>query len=267
MKEPKLAGMFLDSRPSDPNRALQMETQYVPSVQAVDSKGETWARIAPTAFPRNAQGESMVVHNVTAYNKSALWDRVKTWFEGGEPVAGTIDPKGSVLHTFQSKGGSTWKIYGPNTPKEDKLSLAWNSFASPVALDDHTYGYRWNSDLVAKTESKNGPLVTLPEYFHLVKGENGKGQWVVVSPKDVPAETGLTTFKFQRPPAERPEPYVTPDKAMSPWKTPGPVAGPFEAHPGDGSVVTYYWYRFADQPALLNADLSDQEREQLQASV
>jgi hypothetical protein len=42
------------------------------------------------------------------------------------------------------------------------------------------------------------------------------------------------------------------------------VAGPFQAHPGDGSVVTYYWYRFADQPALLNADLTDQEREQLQ---
>jgi len=24
---------------------------------------------------------------------------------------------------------------------------------------------------------------------------------------------------------------------------------------GDGSTVTYYWYRFADQPALLNADI------------
>ena len=28
--DPKLAGLFLDTRPSDPNRALQMETQYVP---------------------------------------------------------------------------------------------------------------------------------------------------------------------------------------------------------------------------------------------
>ena len=32
-------------------------------------------------------------------------------------------------------------------------------------------------------------------------------------------------------------------------------------------MVTYYWYRFADQPALLNADLTDQEREDLQARV
>lgn len=33
---------------------------------------------------------------------------------------------------------------------------------------------------------------------------------------------------------------------------------------GDGSVVTCYWYRLADQPALLNADRSDEEREELQ---
>ena len=60
---------------------------------------------------------------------------------------------------------------------------------------------------------------------------------------------------------------MTPDDAKSCWKKPGPVAGPIEAHLGDGSVVTYYWYRFADQPALLNADLTDEERESLQARV
>jgi len=32
-------------------------------------------------------------------------------------------------------------------------------------------------------------------------------------------------------------------------------------------VVTYYWYRFADQPALLNADLSKEEREKMQTKV
>ena len=36
---------------------------------------------------------------------------------------------------------------------------------------------------------------------------------------------------------------------------------------GDGSVATYYWYRFADQPALLNADMTDAERESLQKRV
>ncbi|MFN5974236.1 MAG: hypothetical protein ACK48U_07310, partial [Planctomyces sp.] len=65
----------------------------------------------------------------------------------------------------------------------------------------------------------------------------------------------------QRPPTE---PYVTPEESDSCWKVPGPKAGPFQAFPGDGSVVTYYWYRFADQPALLNADLSEGEREEIQ---
>ena len=32
-------------------------------------------------------------------------------------------------------------------------------------------------------------------------------------------------------------------------------------------MLTYYWYRFADQPALLNADLTDAEREALQKRV
>ena len=45
------------------------------------------------------------------------------------------------------------------------------------------------------------------------------------------------------------------------------AAGPVTAALGDGSVVTYYWYRFADQPALLNADLTDDEREAMQKKV
>jgi hypothetical protein len=32
-------------------------------------------------------------------------------------------------------------------------------------------------------------------------------------------------------------------------------------------VITWYWYRFADQPALQNADLTDEEREALQRRV
>jgi hypothetical protein len=60
---------------------------------------------------------------------------------------------------------------------------------------------------------------------------------------------------------------VTPDAPDSPFRSPGPVAGPFETTLGDGSTVTYAWYRFADQPAMLNADLSPSEREIVQRRV
>jgi hypothetical protein len=77
----------------------------------------------------------------------------------------------------------------------------------------------------------------------------------------------LAKVEFPRRRGTDRTPYVTPDERESCWKRPGPKAGPFEAKLGDGSVVTYYWYRFADQPALLNADLTDDEREAMQKKV
>ncbi len=263
--EPLFSGMLLDSRPSDPNRALQMETQHVPSMQAVDAKGETYARIAPTFFPCETNGESRLVHHITSYNKQALWDAVNTWFDGGAEASGAIRPEGAILHRFTGQGGATWRIYPDGTPKEEKVPVAWNSFATPMAADPNTFGYRWDSQFVKQTDAKPGPRVKLPEYFRLLKS-GVKPQWVPVRAEDVPPETGLTKASFPRP-ERRPQAYVTPEDAASCWKKLGPKAGPFQTHPGDGSVVTYYWYRFADQPAMLNADMTDQEREALQARV
>src|SRR4029453_3455591 len=96
---------------------------------------------------------------------------------------------------------------------------------------------------------------------------NGKPRWVVVNGKDVPAETGLAKVQFPKRRGPDRTPYVTPEEAESSWKKPGPAAGPVEAKLGDGSVVTYSWYRFADQPALLNADLTSDEREAMQKKV
>ncbi len=262
-----LAGLFLDARPVDPNKAIQMETQYIPSVQRADSKGDLYARMEPTSFPRGSQNESALMHRMTAYNRSALYDAVAAWLENSGPAAsGAINPNGSIVHTFTGKGGSSWRIYADDAPKEQRWPLDWSSMATPAALDSTTFGFRWNDKLVTKTNTKEGPLMTLPEYYRLIKKDDGKPLWVAVEAKDVPAETGLAKGTFAST-DEPKEPYVTPDDKKSCWKTPGPVAGPFKAYPGDGTVVTYYWYRFADQPALLNADLTDAEREDLQKRV
>jgi hypothetical protein len=264
--EPRFRGMLLDSRPSNPNRALQMETQHVPSIQSVDSKGETYARVAPTFFPRAPDGASPLVHRITSYNRQALWDAVQAWFDGGATASGGIDPAGAVLHEFTGKGGATWKIYQDGTPKEGRVPLAWASFAKPVAMDPHTFGYRWDGKAVEEIDSGRSPRVKLPEYFQLVK-KDGKSQWVPLPADQVPANTGLAKAHFTRPAPRQPKTYLTPDDPSSCWKKPGPRAGPFQAHLGDGSVVTYSWYRFADQPAMLNADLTDQEREEVQMRV
>ncbi len=120
----KLSGHLLDSQPSNPNRALQMETQHIPSVQATDSQGVTYARIAPTQFPSNNgyhQDESALVHRITSYNKQALWNSVEAWFSGGPVASGAIHPDAAIVHEFPGRGGATWKIYPDNTKKKKRL--------------------------------------------------------------------------------------------------------------------------------------------------
>ena len=267
VENPKLAGMFLDTRPSDPNRAVQMETQHIPAYIAKDAKGDTYARVAPTRFPGESSGNSPLLHRITAYSKAALWDRVQAWFDGGPPASGRIDPKASSVSTFEGQGGATWRIYHSGTPGDKRSPIAWSSFAAPVALDQATYGYTWAKDSVTRADAKDKSLVTLPEYYRLEKDKNDRELWVAVNPKDLPAETGLAKVDFPKRLGADRNPYVTPDEARSCWKTPGPAAGPFKAKLGDGSVATYYWYRFADQPALMNADLTADEREHLQKRV
>ena len=261
--DPALAGLLLDSRGSDPNKAFQMETQYVPAVLAKDAQGDTYARVAPTSFPVGPDGTTVVLHRLTAYDRRALYDGVKAWFDGGEPVSGAINPAGEHVQPFKQGGGSTWRIYPPGTPRDEKLPLVWKAFATPHCPDPLTYGYKWNDELV--TRSSPG-LVTLPQYFRL-QSEPKRQQWTAVKPAEVPAATGLAEVRFERPKEKDPVAYDTPEGAQTSWKTPGPKAGPFQALLGNGSVVTYYWYRFADQPALLNADLTPAEREAMQTKV
>lgn len=266
--DPRLAGMFLDTRPCSPNRRFSMETQYIPCAQATDSQGRTYVRIAQTRFPTGPDGNGVVLHRITSYSKKALWDGVNAWLEGGDPVDGAIDPKGACVNELQMRAGAGWTVRMPGISKEEYAKIETAPFLRSVVLDPTTYAIRLDGKLVTRPKTKADSLATLPEYYLLVKGGQGaKDKWVAVAPEDVPAETGLAQVTFPRPTDVPISPLVTPDSPESCWKKPGPAAGPFQAHLGDGSTVTYFWYRFADQPALLNADLTAAEREELQKRV
>lgn len=267
VREPRFSGQLLDTRPSNPNRALQMETQHIPCAQVTDSQGVTYARVTPIQFPSDANGESALVHRITSYNRQALWDGVQTWFDGGPVASGAVNLNGAVLHEFPRRGGATWRIYPDGTAREDRHPVAWTSFAAPFAPDKHTFGYKWNPERVQRDELTDRPLVILPEYFRLDRDEKQNPVWTPVDDAEVPAETGLAEVTFDRRRNGPPKTYETPSGEDSCWKNPGPKAGPFTAKLGDGSLVTYYWYRFADQPAMLNADLTIEERERIQRRV
>ena len=258
--KPEFGGLFLDSRPADPNRALQMETQYVPAFVAASDDGRLHARTAPTRFPIDAQGRSPLVHAIRSFREDALWNDVAAWFGGGKPVDGRIDPARSVVHPLTGKGWSTWRIHTPGTPKDERTAIDWNAFAKPEVVDGHTFCWTWDASV---RRGEDG-LATLPEHFIAVARDGKKPVWRAAGADDA-LPPALRDVAFVPPQKQQPEPYVTPTDGA--WASPGPKAGPFPAELGDGSVVTYSWYRFCDQPALQHADLTVAERERMQQRV
>jgi len=268
-----LAGTLLDSRPSEPNKAFQMETQWVPATIATiaDAGGagprRTFARVAPTSFPIDEQGRTVVLHRLTVYSPAALTNAVRAWFAGGSAPSGAFDPAASHVQMFGEGGGSTWRIFADGTTDDERRDIDWQSFGTPRAHDPMTFGYEWNESVVKPVKDGGGPRVRLPEYFRLERRDEHEPRWVVTSADTVPAATQLREQRYETPRELGEGAYVTPEGPDSPFCKPGPVAGPFETTLGDGSVVTYAWYRFADQPALLNADLTPAEREAAQKRV
>jgi len=272
VERPELAGKLLDSRPSNPNKAFQMETQWVPAVLSAPMRDDTgearsFARTAPMSFPIDDEGRTVVLHRLTTYTGEALTEPVRRWFAGGEAVSGEIDPEASHVARFGRGGGSTWRIFANGTSRNDRREIDWSSFGTPVAHDPATFGYKWDDKLVRPVNDADGRRVRLPEFFRLEEVDGKPTRWSAVTSDAVPAATGLHALKFETPQEQGEGAYVTPDAPSSPFRSPGPVAGPFKAELADGSIVTYAWYRFADQPAMLNADLTPAEREEVQRRV
>jgi hypothetical protein len=86
---------------------------------------------------------------------------------------------------------------------------------------------------------------------------------VAIEAKDVPRETGLLTKQFKT--AERGVPYTSPKRGA--WTHPGPQSGPSTVKLTDGSIVTYSWYRFVDQPSFQQYNWDDAKKARLQAFV
>lgn len=225
------------------------------------------ARNVPISFPIDHEGRTVVLHRLTVYSREALTEPLRRWFAGGGAASGVIDPEASHVQRFGKGGGSTWRIVPDSAAKEDRRDIDWARFGTPAAHDPFTFGYQWNKEFVHPVADAGERRVRLPEYFRLDTIAGKSPRWSAVAAADVSPSTGLHALRFETPREKNPRPYETPATPESPFRTPGPTAGPFEVNLGDGSVVTYAWYRFADQPAMLNADLSPEEREEAQRRV
>ncbi len=260
VRHARLIGKLLDSRWSIANKAFQMETQYLPAAISRIRKG-TYARLGQVSFPADSHGNAVMLNRLTSYSRQALWDPVKAWFSGGPAVRCRLSLAQGFVQHFKPQLWSTWKLYARNTSKPHRAGLPWLHFAKVFLPDPATYGFTWNRQLLR--DGPDGTRALLPRFYRLVhRGKQFK--WHAVHATDLPHATGLKGIGFYPSRKWPPKPYTTPDGPNSSYKKPGPAAGPFYAHLSDGSLVTYYWYRFEDQPALLHADLSQTERDKMQ---
>lgn len=113
------------------------------------------------------------------------------------------------------------------------------------------WGLQWFTNEVAA-------VGRFPQYYKHVGDER-----VAVAAADVPAETGLLSQEFTL--AKPGVPFTS--SPVGAWAKPGPRAGPFTAILVDGSVVTYAWYRFVDQPSFQQYPWSAEKKAKLQALV
>jgi len=59
-----------------------------------------------------------------SYQRKALWDAVKAWFEGGPEARGAIDASAAVVHRFAPGGRAIWKIYTPEVGSKARVPMA-----------------------------------------------------------------------------------------------------------------------------------------------
>ena len=239
---PFIYGRGLDARPGNMGGGA-MEINTVPRFDSKDAQGVAYSKIPKLQFPVDAEGRAFLVQDVTYYSKTALQDAFKSWRDGGPACSGRFNEKG------------TWKPkLTTKTTRFDqggkKMTGVERSFDTKI-FEGNVWGLQWYTNNIS-------PKGFFPQYYKHVGEER-----VAVTTADVPAETRLLKQEFQL--AKPGVPYTSPTTGA--WTRPGAKLGPFTVKLVDGSLVTYHWYRFVDQPSFQQYAWSEEKKAKLQAFV
>jgi hypothetical protein len=241
-KYPFIYGRGLDARPGNMGGGA-MEINTVPRFDSTDARRVGYSKIPKLQFPVDDQGRTRLVHDVTYYSKAALYNAFKAWRNGGPACSGRFDEKGAWKSTLTTRTTS----YDQGGKKMTGVERVFDT----KVFEGNVWGLEWFNSNVS-------PKGQFPRYYKHVGQER-----VAVAAADVPAETQLLKQEFKL--AERGAPYTSP--VVGAWSQPGPKLGPFTVNLCDGSVVTYSWYRFVDQPSFQQYNWSEETKARLQAFV
>ena len=229
-----LYGRGLDARPGVMGGGA-MEINTVPRMEGTSKDGTVYTRIPKLSFPVDHTGKAVLVQDVTYYSRAALYDDFLAWRKGGEACDGSFKESGAHVAKLSTRS-THYKQSG-------KPMEGVNEVFDTKVFEDNTWGLVWAKSRVASAGR-------FPEYFRVEED-----RVVAVPEQEVPRATGLKKRSFAH--AEPGKPFTSPgpklrpqDPASTSWTAPGPASGPINVDLGDGSRVTYRWYRFIDQPSL-----------------
>lgn len=238
-------GRGLDSRPSTRNLAGgTMEFNTVPLLSAYDANRNRYYKIPRLQFPVDSLNRTILAKDVTFYSKRAKYNEVLEWRNGGQAPPGAFRSTGSYRPLMRT--------YPVTYDQDGKTVVGINEVATPAVFQGNAFGLKWTGNV-------SDGMGYFPEYF-----KDSANFRVAVPGSEVPASTGLHDRQFNSP-SGNPSPYHADLKGS--WRYPGPVAGPFEAVLADSSLVTYFWYRFIDQPVFQQFNWTKAKKDSLQQLV
>jgi hypothetical protein len=248
--EPAL-GRGLDAMPGIASSGA-IEINTVPQLVSKQIDDKKYTRIPQFQFPADRKGQTLLMQDLTAYSKKALWDKIVAAEESSKAPSSKFESIGKYLPKIKAnplqvrQGTKEW-------------AKGTDQWVETTNIDPYTFGLQWKPQALTPWKSGIQKGVFPDYYIH-------RGNTVEAAAKSqIPIESGLNKASFA--PANFTQSYVPSESGEGVWKNPGPKAGPFQVHLVDHSVVTYYWYRFIDQPSLQRSGMSIEEKAKLQSLV
>ncbi len=236
-------GRGLDSKPINTGGlGGTMEMSLVPFFSE-EINGTTYTKIPQIQFPVDANNETTLVRDLAYFSQDALYNDVLSWKNGTSDI-----PSG----TFETNG-----VYFPNIStspvnySQDGQGInGINEMVQPTIFSDQSFGLVWE-------DPGNDDMAKFPQYFR-VDGETR----TAITEAEIPAGSALLNASFETPGESD---FIYEAELVGAWAN--PASGPHTTELVDGSIVTYYWYKFIDQPVFRQFDWTEQERNEIQDLV
>ena len=237
---PEIEGKGLDNKKGIIHGGA-MEINTVPKFEANGPEGTLYIKVPKLNFSVDGNGEALLVQDLRYYNENAIFNTILDWRNDNTPFNGVFNEAGMIQPDISA--------YNPYLRLSDHEIKGLNNVFSTF-VKNNGFGFKW-----AESEFEVG---SFPEYY-----KKSGDVMIPIKVEEVPEETKLLEAEF--PLQDNQGIYTSPNYGS--WVDPGPADGPYNVMLNDGSTLTYYWYKFIDQPVFNQYNWDNEKRGLLQSLI